>query len=149
MNIYHDLASAAQGGKYARAVARYNEIMQEVSDKAKKPGFTKDGWNALTEVVDAENFQRLGNFMEVQTWPEYINMLFAWGASTKFSSEFRRMIENSNDNGGIVTLELQENNNGGLVNSLSMYELNAEGKLFRLHIYLQMPMDRLRDFKAA
>ncbi len=149
MKIYHDLASAAQGGKYARAVTRYNQIMQEVSDKAKAPGFTKDGWHALTEIVDADHFQRLGNFMEVQTWPEYVDMLFAWGASTKFSSEFRRMIENENDTGGIVTLELQENNNGGLVNSLSMYELNPEGKLLRLHIYLQMPMDRLRDHKTA
>ena len=149
MNIYLDKASAAKGGKYARVVARYNEIMQQVSDKAKEPGFTKDGWNALTEVVDAASFQRLGNFMEVQTWPEYIDMLAAWGAATKFSSEFRRMIENENENGGIVTLELQENNNGGLVNSLSMYEINKDGKLFRLHIYLQMPMDRLRDFKAA
>jgi hypothetical protein len=149
MKTYHDLTSAVRGGKYAGAVARYNEIMQEVSDKAKQPGFTKDGWNALAEVVDAENFQRLGSFMEVQTWPQYVDMLFAWGASTKFSSEFRRMIEGENDEGGIVTLELQENNNGGLVNSLSMYELNTDGKLFRLHIYLQMPMDRLRAFKAA
>jgi hypothetical protein len=140
MNIYYDKASAAQGGKYARAVARYNEIMQEVADKARQPGFTKDGWNALAEVVDTENFQRLGNFMEVQTWQEYVDMLHAWGSSTKFSSEFRRMIENGGENGGIVTLELQENNNGGLVNSLSMYEINKAGKLFRLHIYLQMPM---------
>jgi hypothetical protein len=136
MAIYYDRASAEKGGRCARAVMRYNQIMQEVSDKAKEPGFSADGWNALAEVVDVENFQRFGNFMEVQNWQEYVGMLAAWGASTKFSSEFRRLIEGDD---GIVTLELQENNNGGLVNSLSMYEINEAGKLFRLHIYLQMP----------
>lgn len=136
MAIYYDRASAGQGGRCARVVMRYNQIMQEVSDKAREPGFTAEGWNALAEVVDVDNFRRFGNFMEEQNWQEYVDMLTAWGASTKFSSEFRRLIEGED---GIVTLELQENNNGGLVNSLSMYEINEAGKLFRLHIYLQMP----------
>jgi hypothetical protein len=136
MTTYLDRDAARKGGPAARAVSRYNDLIQDLADRALKPDFAATDWSALAEVVDIANFTRYGNFMEVQTWDEYVAMLHAWASTTPFSSQFKRMTESDS----LVFLELQENNANHIVNSLSLYEVNDTGKIFKLHIFLQMKM---------
>jgi hypothetical protein len=138
MAIYLDRDSAAQGGAVARTVSRYNDLIEQLADQAKQPGFSIAAWDALSEVVETEGFQRFGCFMEVQNWADYVAMLHGWATTTPFSSQFRRMTEAGN----LAFLELQEKNGDVIVNSLSLYEVNTEGKICRLHIYLQHVIGR-------
>jgi hypothetical protein len=136
MAVYSDWESARKGGSAARSVVRYNDLMKQVADKARKPGYSKTDWRLLAEVVSPNEFQRFGNFLEVQNWDQYVDMLDRWAPSSKsFSTRFRRMTEQGN----LVFLELEEVHDTGKINSVSIYELNDAGKIIRLHIYLQAP----------
>jgi hypothetical protein len=136
MPVYLDWASAEAGSRNARVVARYNQLMQELADRSKQPGFSKSEWDALQEVVSPREFQRFGNFLEVQNWEQYVELLHAWAPTSKsFSTNFRRMT----DHEGLVFLELEEIHDSGPINSISLYEFDSSGKIVRLHIYLQMP----------
>jgi len=119
-------------------VFRYNELIEQVVAAAKAPGFTPDRWKALEEVIDPVKFERVGNFKEVMDWPAYIAMLTAWGTTTDFWSNFRRISEVGN----CVFLELEEHNTPAdgpesVANSLSVYEFDAAGRIVHLDIYLQ------------
>ena len=133
MTVYVDRESAEAGGPSARTVLRYHDLIKELASKAKQPGFAGSDWDVLGEVVAIGEFERIGCWLEVQGWPEYLAMMTQWATTTSFATEFRRLSETEN----LVFLELQENNGGEIVNSLSLYELNGEGKIARLHIYLQ------------
>ncbi|MDE2404338.1 MAG: hypothetical protein KGM17_06695 [Sphingomonadales bacterium] len=126
-------------GPLAARVFRYNELIEQVVNAAKQPGFTPDAWKALEEVIDPVKFERVGNFKEVMDWPAYVGMLTAWGTTTEFWSNFRRISESGN----CVFLELEEHNTPKdgketVVNSLSLYEFDTAGKIIHLDIYLQM-----------
>jgi hypothetical protein len=136
MAIYDSVEGVTNGGPAAKTVWRYHTLMQQIKDKARTPEYSRDDWKALAEVVDTSDFQRFGNFLEVQNWDQYIEMLDSWAPrSEKFSTTFRRMTEHGN----LVFVELQESHDTGNINSVSIYELNSAGKIFRLHIYLQAP----------
>jgi hypothetical protein len=125
-------------GPLACKVLQYGEVIERTVEAAKEPGFTVAGWAELEELIDTEGFERVGNFKEVMTWPQYRDMLTQWGTTTDFWSRFRRISETGN----LVFLELEEHNTprGGqesVVNSLSLYEFNKDGKLCHLDIYLQ------------
>jgi hypothetical protein len=126
----------------ARKVLRYTDLIEQTVNAAKQPGFTPDDWNVLSEVVNVETFQRVGNFKEVMDWPAYVAMLSQWGTTTAFWSKFRRISEAGN----VVFLELEEHNTPegrpeSVVNSLSVYEFGDDGKICHLDIYLQYVPD--------
>jgi len=134
-------AARASADPLAAKVFRYNELIEQVVHAAKSPDFTADGWKVLEEVIDPAKFERVGNFKEVMTWQQYIDMLTAWGTTTEFWSNFRRI----STAGNCVFLELEEHNTPrdgaeSVVNSLSLYEFDTAGKLVHLDIYLQMQM---------
>jgi hypothetical protein len=136
MPIYLDWAAAENGSRNSRAVARYNRLMQQLADRSKQPGFSRAEWSELEEVVAPGEFRRFGNYLEVQDWNEYIGLLHAWAPTSKsFSTNFRRMTDHED----LVFLELEEIHDSGAINSISLYEFNAAGKIARLHIYLQAP----------
>ena len=131
-------AARAASGPLAAKVFRYNELIEQVVEAAKSPGFTPDGWKVLEEVIDPVKFERVGNFKEVMDWPAYVAMLTQWGTTTEFWSNFRRISEA----GRCVFLELEEHNTPkdgeeSVVNSLSVYEFDMSDKLAHLDIYLQ------------
>jgi hypothetical protein len=136
MAVYRDWASARNGSPNAQSVNRYNDLMQQLADASKKPGFSRDRWDELKEVVRSDVFTRFGNFLEIQNWNEYVEMLHDWApGSRSFSTTFRRMV----DSDGIVYLELVETHDMGDINSVSVYEFDAAAKIVGLHIYLQLP----------
>lgn len=124
----------------SRQVLEYSRLMKQLVDQAKQPGFSEASWAPVAAMVDTERFQRVGNFKEVMTWGEYIAFLTPWAMSSGWECSFRRVTEAP----GLVFLELEERSEIGghtsVVNSVSVYQFDAAGKLFHLDIYLQMPM---------
>ena len=129
-------------GQYSglsRKVLEYSMIMKRLVDEAKKPGFSEKSWAPLAELVDVQNFERVGNFLEQMNWPDYVAFLTRWAMGSEWECSFKRVTEND----GVVFLELEERSRVGdhksVVNSSTIYEFNSAGKLRHLDIYLQMP----------
>jgi hypothetical protein len=122
----------------SRTVLQYSLIMKRLVDEAKRPGFSDSGWAPLAELVAVNEFQRVGNFLEVMTWPEYVSFLTKWAKGSEWEGSFKRISQSDN----VVFLELEERSRVGshtsVVNSCSIYEFNGAGKLRHLDIYLQM-----------
>jgi hypothetical protein len=125
-------------GRYSRKVLQYGEIIERTVRAAKEPGFTEAGWDELAALLDVERFERVGNDKVAMGWEVYRELLTRWATTTDFWCEFRRISEVGN----LVFLELTEHNTprGGtesVVNSCTLYEFDAAGKLVHLDIYLQ------------
>lgn len=124
----------------ARVVLDYSALMKRMVDEGKKPGFGIDSWGPLAELIDTENFVRVGNFKEVMNWQDYIGFLTGWASSSEWDCSFKRVTEAGN----VVFLELEERSRIGdfsnSVNSASVYEFNDTGKITRIDVYLQMAL---------
>ena len=129
---------AAVTGPLSRRVLQYGDIIERTVRAAKEPGFTEAGWAELEQLIALDSFERVGNDKARMGWPVYRGLLTMWATTTDFHSDFHRISEVGN----LVFLELTEYNRprGGaesVVNSLSLYEFDANGKLCHLDIYLQ------------
>jgi hypothetical protein len=124
----------------SRTVLEYSLLMKQKVDEGKLPGFSESSWAPLAAMVDTETFERVGNFKEVMTWPEYVAFLTRWACGSEWDGSFKRITES----GDLVILELEERSTMGnfssVVNSVSVYEFNPAGKIAHLDIYLQMPL---------
>jgi len=124
----------------SRRVLDYSLVMKQLVDAAKLPDFSEASWAPLAAMVDVENFERVGNFLEVMTWPEYVAFLTTWARNSEWECSFKRITESHRT----VFLELEERSRFGThsstVNSVSVYEFNDAGLLCHLDIYLQMPI---------
>lgn len=131
-----DVAGSYSG--LSRKVLDYSLIMKRLVDAAKQPGFSVESWAPLAELVATDEFERVGNFKEVMTWPEYTQFLTRWAMGSEWEGSFKRITEH----GDVVFLELEERSRVGehrsVVNSLTVYEFNDAAKLRHLDIYLQM-----------
>jgi hypothetical protein len=120
----------------ARKVLEYSQIMKQLVDKAKEPGFNKDSWAPLAELIALDEFERVGCWLEVQRWPEYVEFLTQWAMHSQWECSFRRVTEKD----GVVFLELEERSVVGehksAVFSCTVYEFNDAGKLKHLDIVL-------------
>lgn len=136
----------------ARTVLDYSELMKRLVDEAKQPGFTAQSWAPLAELIDTENFVRVGNFKEVMDWGEYVTFLTNWARSSEWDATFKRVTEV----GDVVFLELEEHSRIGefsnSVNSVSVYEFGSTGKITRIDVYLQMALpdpDMLASYEGV
>lgn len=122
----------------SRKVLDYSLLMKRLVEEAKAPGFSAEGLAPLAERVAVDSFRRVGNFKEVMTWPEYSGFLARWASGAEWDCSFKRVTES----GRVVFLELEERSRVGehtsVVNSLSVYGFDADGRIERLDIYLQM-----------
>jgi hypothetical protein len=134
-------APGGESGALSAKVLEFERIVRETVAKAKEPGFSSKDWAPLAELVDVDEFERVGCWLEVMNWREYTDFLTQWAVQTAFESKRRRISELP----GLVFLELQETNSTEekttVVNSLSVYEFNVAGKLRHLDIYLQRELD--------
>jgi hypothetical protein len=122
--------------------------MKRLVDEAKRPGFSESSWAPLAELVAVDEFERVGNFLEVMSWRDYVAFLTKWAKSSEWECSFKRIT----DKDGVVFLELEERSKIGehrsVVNSATVYEFNAAGKLRHLDIYLQMKLPDPEMLKA-
>jgi hypothetical protein len=132
----------------SRKVLEYSLVMKRLVDEAKRPGFSEASWAPLADFVAVDEFVRVGNFLEVMRWPDYVAFLTKWATSSGWECSFKRIT----DNDGVVFLELEERSRIGdhrsVVNSATVYEFNEAGKLRHLDIYLQMEMPNPEMLKA-
>lgn len=136
----------------SQAVLRYTQMVKRLADAAKRPGFTAEDWAQLAALVDTGDFQRVGNFKEVMNWTEYLGFMTNWAPSSEWDASFKRVSEV----GGVVFLELEERSQVGdftsVVNSMSVYEFNDDGKIRHIDLYLQMAlpnMDMLESYEGV
>ncbi|HEX7853272.1 MAG TPA: hypothetical protein VF503_06205 [Sphingobium sp.] len=146
---FEDIATAAQrcNGLSRRAID-YGLFQKRLMDRAKgAPDYSPDEWLGLKDFV-SDDFQRIGNFKEVMTFADMIGFLQAWSPTQHWEGSFKRVSEIDN----VVVLELEERVGEGAeqsaVNSVSIYEFDAAGKIHHLDIYLQAPTGSVEKGEA-
>ena len=77
-------------------------------------------------------------FLEVQDWQQYTEMLTKWASATdSFETTVRRISELRD----LVYYEVEERHFRGddvhVVNSMTVFEFNEDGKIRHLDVYLQ------------
>lgn len=138
MTDLHSLLDTVDGN--ARTVLQYTVAVGQLVDEAKQPGFDAATWEPLTRLVDTADFVRVGNFKEVMSWADYAAFLTAWASSAQWECTLKRVTEVD----GRVFLELEERSAVGefrsVVNSMSVFEFAADGRIRRIDVYLQMEL---------
>lgn len=135
-----------------RVVLEYSQLMGQLVEQAKQPGFSEASWAPLEEMIAVDEFSRIGNFKEQMNYAEYVAFLTGWAMSSDWECSFKRVTEHD----GVVFLELEERSRFGdfssVVNSISVYEFNAAGKIRHIDIYLQMelpPQEMLQNYEGV
>jgi hypothetical protein len=123
-------------GPLTRKVLDYVATMTRLVPSAKAPA----DWQPLTAFVAVRDFERVGTFLEVQNWQQYTEMLTRWASATdSFDSIVRRISELP----GVVYFEVEERHLRGdtvhVVNSMTVFEFDDDGKIRHLDVYLQQP----------
>ena len=121
-------------GPLTRKVLEYVQAMQRLMPTVKGPA----DWAALAEFVAVDEFDRVGTFLEVQSWQQYTEMLTQWAmAVDSFETTVRRVSERP----GLVYFEVEERHfrgdNVNVVNSMTVFEFDDAGKIRHLDVYLQ------------
>ena len=129
----------------SRAVLQYSERFNQLVQRIKKSDFSEKEWAPIEDLVDVENFQRMGVFLtdraEVFGWPQYKKTIMQYGGMTHWEGTLRRITEGPN----VVILELEERNTTAgvmdVANTVTIYEFNKAGKLHHLDVYV-MPLSK-------
>jgi len=147
--VFEDIAVAAP--RYtgnARRAIDYGLFQKGVMDRAKSAAdYSPDEWLGLKDFV-SDDFQRIGNFKEVMTFADMVGFLQAWSPTQHWEGSFKRVSEV----GDVVFLELEERVGNGAeqtaVNSVSVFQFDAAGKIRHLDIYLQAAMGSVEKGEA-
>jgi hypothetical protein len=138
--VFKDIQAVVdQYSGLSRKVLDYSVTMGKIVEEGQSRDFSIKNLQALAEYVDVHKFQRVGNFLEEMSWQQYAEFLTRWAAGgAQWEGSFKRITEHD----GVVFLELEERSRQGehvsTINSNSVYEFNAAGKIVHLDIYLQM-----------
>jgi hypothetical protein len=136
--VFEDIAAAAQ--RYsgnARTAMEWGLFQKRLMDRSKgAPDYSPDEWLGLKQFA-TDDFERIGNFKEVMTFTDMVGFLQAWAPTMHWEGSFKRVSEHDN----VVFLELEERVGTGAeqnaVNSVTVYEFDAAGKIRHLDVYLQ------------
>ena len=123
-------------GPLTRRVLAYEHALKGLVPDVTGP----TDWAPLDEFVAVDEFERVGTFLEVQTWEQYTEMLTLWASTiAKFETSVRRISELP----GVVYFEIEERHFRGdtvsVVSSLTVFEFDDDSKIRRLRVYLQQP----------
>ena len=147
--VFEEIATAAQrySGNARRAID-YGLFQKNLMDRSKQAAdYSPDEWLGLKDFV-TDDFQRIGNFKEVMTFQDMVGFLQAWAPTQHWEGSFKRVTEHDN----VVWLELEERVGEGAVqsavNSVSVYQFDAAGKIRHLDIYLQAAMGSVEKGEA-
>lgn len=132
----HTSSSLENAGPLTGKVLAYERTMKRLVPSVR----TASDWDPLVEFVAVEDFERVGTFLEVQNWQEYVEMLTHWAASIdSFETVVRRISELPD----LVYYEIEERHARrgavNVVNSLTVFEFDAAARIRRLAVYLQQP----------
>ncbi len=129
-------SSGDDTGGLSKKVTEYERTMKSLVPSVK----TAPDWAPLAAFVAVEGFERIGTFLEVQNWQQYTEMLTQWARSVeRFETTVRRISELP----GIVYYEIEERHHRGdavsVVNSMTVFEFDADHLIRHLNVYLQQP----------
>jgi len=121
-------------GPLTQRVMQYQETVRRLVPTVK----THDDWAPLASLIAIDRFERIGTFLEVQDWQQYTEMLTGWAHSVdSFDTTVRRISELEQR----VYFEIEERHFFGdkahVVNSMSVFEFDANAKICHLDVYLQ------------
>lgn len=135
MKIVTATSTDEQIGPLTQRVYDFVEAQRKAMDAgASKPS----DWDSMIDLIDPENFRRVGAYLEELNWPDYRKFLTSWMAGgTRFEfTEFR-----ISEVGDTVFQEIEERHYRGdefiLKNVIAVYRFNTENKLVHLDIYEQ------------
>ncbi len=139
-------------GPMSRQVLEFLTIMDAVVNKPKQPPITAEDWQPLGELVDRDNFHRVGNYGEHVNWDQYVDLLVQWANYSWWKGYVFRLREvpATQDQPALVYLESEERSNQehpvtedgdySVLASIAVYQFNDEGKITALHVYDQRPL---------
>jgi hypothetical protein len=136
----NEMPKSTQYSGLARKVIEYSEHFTLIVEKIKQKTSTESDWARMEELVDVQNFRRVGVFLantaETSTWSQYKNLVTQYGGMTHWEGTLRRITEVP----GLVFLELEERNtrNGitDIANTVTIYKFNQANKLSQLDVYV-------------
>jgi hypothetical protein len=123
-------------GPLTQKVMQYQDTVRQLVPTVKTPA----DWAPLGSLIATDRFERIGTFLEVQNWQEYTEMLTGWAQSVdSFDTTVRRVSELP----GLVYFEIEERHYFGdkahVVNSMTVFQFDADGKISNVAVYLQQP----------
>ncbi|RDH78733.1 hypothetical protein DVS77_08870 [Mycolicibacterium moriokaense] len=128
------VGAVTEHGPLARRVLGYQETMKRLVPSIRTP----QDWAELESFVAVDEFERIGTFMEVQNWQQYTQLLARWGTGI---DRFETTVQRVSELPDLVYFAAEERHFAGeritVVNSLSMFEFNADAKIRRLSVYMQ------------
>ncbi len=129
-------ANTGEAGPLTQVVLSYERVMRELAPTVTAPS----DWAPLEELVAVDRFERIGTFLEVQTWEQYTVMLTQWASSIdSFETSVRRISELPD----LVYYEIEERHRRGdvvnVVNSLTVFAFDDRARICHLDVYLQQP----------
>ena len=123
-------------GPLTRTVLDYVRTMERLVPTVDAP----EDWAPLTEFVAVDEFERVGTFLEVQSWSQYTEMLTQWASAI---ATFETTVQRISELPGLVYYAVEERHllgeNVNVVNSLTVFEFDDDGKIRHLDVYLQQP----------
>jgi hypothetical protein len=121
-------------GPLTRKVLEYDQTMKRLVAAVEDPV----DWGPLAEFVAVDDFERIGTFLEEQNWNQYTEMLTRWASATE---SFETTVRRTSETGALVYYEIEERHfrgdNVNVINSMTVFEFDAHGKIRRLNVYLQ------------
>jgi hypothetical protein len=122
----------------AQKVITYQDTVRTLVPTVKTP----EDWAPLGALIATDRFERVGTFLEVQNWQQYTEMLTGWAQSVdSFETTVRRVSELAD----LVYFEIEERHyfagsvDAHAVNSMTVFEFDADGKICKVAVYLQQP----------
>ena len=99
---------------------------------------SETNWAPLAAFVAVDDFERVGTFLEVHDWPQYVAMLTQWASLVdRFDTTMHRITES----GRLVFYEIEERHSRGdrvnRVNSMTVFEFDDDERICHLDVYLQ------------
>lgn len=123
-------------GPLTRTVLDYVRTMERLVPTVEAP----EDWAPLAEFVAVDEFERVGTFLEVQSWSQYTEMLTQWASAI---ATFETTVQRISELPGLVYYAVEERHLLGekvnVVNSLTVFEFDDDGKIRHLDVYLQQP----------
>lgn len=123
-------------GPLTRTVLDYVRTMERLVPTVDAP----EDWAPLTEFVAVDEFERVGTFLEVQSWSQYTEMLTQWASAI---ATFETTVQRISELPGLVYYAVEERHlvgeNVNVVNSLTVFDFDDVGKIRHLDVYLQQP----------
>jgi hypothetical protein len=137
-------------GPLSKIVLQWGDHMKRIVDyDGKQPGFGPDGWSDIAALANVEEFERVGSFLEVVRWNEYLELMTNWAITCEWDSTLKRITEV----GRVVIQELEERNGfqgtKNVINSVSIFEFDENDKIRHLDIYMQMRPSVIESAKAG